>query len=272
LILDLDGNGIRTRDLSAGVLFDLHADGTKVATGWVGQGDGLLALDRNHDGVIGDGSELFGTSTASAANGAGNGAGNGGAKARDGFAALADIDGNGDGVIDRQDALFGDLRVWVDANADGVSQSGELKSLDALGIASMALGATKTSELDNGNWIGLRSSYNGVDGSVNQMADVWFRAERAAQVSAMTQALGSYAQSQAAPDASAQHLTMLGGTMPAGGQASSVSGAAGLNGNVAALTEQLRQYQSHTGLSNSASAHTDEWFRKQTVTGMLAAK
>jgi hypothetical protein len=47
---------------------------------------------------------------------------------------------------------------------------------------------------------------------------------------------------------------------------------AGLNGSVAVLTDQLRQYQANSGLSNSASAHTDEWLRKPTVTGMLAAK
>jgi hypothetical protein len=199
LILDLDGNGVRTRDVAAGVRFDLLADGHQVATGWVGQGDGLLALDRNHDGAIGDGGELFGTSTATA----------GGGKARDGFAALAGLDANGDGVVDRHDAQFGDLRVWVDANADGVSQGDELRTLDALGIASLAVGASATSELDNGNWIGLRSSYTSTDGHVGQVADVWFRAERAApastqvgtpvstQVSALAQALGGYAQAQA---------------------------------------------------------------------------
>ena len=168
--------------------------------------------------------------------------------------------------------------MWVDANADGVSQGGELKSLDALGIASMALGATKAGELDNGNWIGLRSTFTGTDGSVNQMADVWFRAERAAQVSAMAQALGNYAQTQMAPGTPVQQLTLPGATpqgtpaLALASGAGAAAGMAGLNSNVAALTEQLRQYQSHTGLSNSASAHTDEWFRKQPVPGILAAK
>jgi hypothetical protein len=262
LILDLDGNGVRTLALEAGVRFDLHADGNQVATGWVGRGDGLLALDRNHDGTINDGGELFGTSTASA-----------GGKARDGFAALADIDANGDGVVDRQDAQFGDLRVWVDANADGVSQSGELRTLDALGIASMSVGATGTSELDNGNWIGLRSSYTTTDGGVHQVADVWFRAERSTpvgtQVSALAQALGGYAQAQAAMDTAGGQLTMPALTAASAGMGAAQSA---LGGSVAALGEQIRQYQASTGLSGGAAAHADEWFRKPAPTGMLAAR
>jgi hypothetical protein len=63
LVLDLDGNGVRTLGLEAGVQFDLAASGSKRTTGWVGSGDGLLALDRNGDGAINDGSELFGSAT-----------------------------------------------------------------------------------------------------------------------------------------------------------------------------------------------------------------
>ncbi|MBK6559925.1 MAG: hypothetical protein IPG16_22950 [Comamonadaceae bacterium] len=63
LVLDLNGDGITTQSISAGTEFDLLAGGRKIHTGWVSGGDGLLVLDRNHDGVINDGSELFGEAT-----------------------------------------------------------------------------------------------------------------------------------------------------------------------------------------------------------------
>ena len=81
------------------------------------------------------------------------------------------------------------------------------------------------------------------------------------QVSALTQALGGYARAQATPDIAGGQLTM-----PAGMTASA------LGGSVAALGEQMRQYQASTGLSGGATAHTDEWFRKPAQPGMLAAK
>ncbi|MEO5935208.1 MAG: heme utilization protein, partial [Duganella sp.] len=246
---------------------------------WVGQGDGLLALDRNHDGAIDDGGELFGTSTATA----------GGGKARDGFAALAGLDANGDGVVDRKDAQFGDLRVWVDANADGVSQGAELRTLDALGIASLKVGASATSELDNGNWIGLRSSYTTTDGGVGQVADVWFRAERATpagtassqggevgtqvgtqvstQVSALAQALGGYAQAQAEQAGLPATPSLI-----AAGASGERAPASGLSGNIASLAEQMKRYDASTGLSGSVTAHATEWFRKPNDNGILAAK
>ena len=195
--------------------------------------------------------------------------------------ALAELDANGDGVVDAKDASFGDLRVWVDANADGVSQSGELRTLDALGIASMDVGATRTSELDNGNWIGLQSRYTSVDGGVHQVADVWFRAERAGpagagvgtgvgmQVSAMAQALGGYALAQATADAAGGRLTV---PALAGVAAGVAPPSSALDSSVAALGDQMRQYHASTGLSGGVGAHTDEWFRKASPVGMLAAK
>jgi hypothetical protein len=64
LILDLDGNGVQTQSIAAGVQFDIRGEGKAVHTGWVDAHDGLLALDRNGDGVINDGGELFGSATA----------------------------------------------------------------------------------------------------------------------------------------------------------------------------------------------------------------
>jgi trimeric autotransporter adhesin len=170
IILDLNGDGVRTLGINAGVKFDLFDDGAAINTGWVSSGDGLLVLDRNHDGLINDGSELFGSATRLA----------NGEKASDGYAALREYDTNGDGVIDIQDAIYGDLRIWIDSNSDGVSGAGEVKTLAELGIAKINLNAVAGSEVDNGNWLGLTSSYDTTDGATHDMADVWFRAQKQA--------------------------------------------------------------------------------------------
>jgi hypothetical protein len=168
LILDLNGDGVSTLSIKSGVRFDLFADGKAVQTGWVSNSDGLLVLDRNHDGQINDGSELFGSSTTLAD----------GTKAADGYAALAELDSIKDGVISQADAGFADLRVWVDANSDGISAAGELKSLTSLGIASINLNAQKDTATDNGNIIGLTSTYQTTDGATHAAADVWFVADK----------------------------------------------------------------------------------------------
>jgi hypothetical protein len=168
IILDLNGDGVKTQSISAGVKFDLFADGASINTGWVSSGDGLLVLDRNHDGAINDGSELFGTATTLA----------NGQKAADGYVALRELDSNSDGVINSEDAAFADLRVWVDANSDGVSEAGETRTLDSLGIASINAQAVVDLSKDNGNLVGLTSSYETTDGVTHAAADVWFVADR----------------------------------------------------------------------------------------------
>jgi hypothetical protein len=87
-----------------------------------------------------------------------------------------DIDGNG--LITRGDAGFGELRIWVDDNADGVSQADELRSLEAMGVLSLDLSASPTTSKNSGNLFGLVSSYMASDGAVREMADVWFVADR----------------------------------------------------------------------------------------------
>jgi len=77
-------------------------------------------------------------------------------------------------VIDARDAAFGSLKVWADGNSNGITDVGELKSLDSLGIKAIALDAVKTNVVDNGNLIGLMGSYTKADGSVHTAADVWF--------------------------------------------------------------------------------------------------
>jgi hypothetical protein len=186
LVLDMNGDGISTLNVADGVQFDLLATGEKVSTGWAAPTDGLLVRDVNGDGVIGSGAELFGEATVLAD----------GQKAQDGYQALAALDSNGDGSINNADEAYSSLSVWTDANSDGVSQAAELKSLEELGIASLDLNAQATSLNNNGNWVGLVSSFTTVDGATQTMADVWFKVEHgtsAMQTSSLAVSAGTLA-------------------------------------------------------------------------------
>ena len=96
IILDLDGDGVETVGVEedGSVFFDFNGDGRQSLTGWVGKDDGLLVFDRNGDGIINDGSELFGNNTARY---------NGLGKCIHGFEALAQEDSNGDGLVNHLD-------------------------------------------------------------------------------------------------------------------------------------------------------------------------
>lgn len=165
LVLDLDGDGIETTTLAAGAVFDLDANGTAERAAWVAGGDGLLVRDLDGNGLITSGAELFGSGTTLA----------NGAKALDGFAALAGLDSNGDGIINASDAAFGQLQVWVDANGDAHTDAGELRSLADLGIASLGLQAQASDLQNNGNAVGLLGSYTTTDGAAHVLADVWLQ-------------------------------------------------------------------------------------------------
>jgi hypothetical protein len=103
----------------------MNGDGIADDTGWVGKGDGFLVIDRNKDGLITDASELsFATENKAA---------------RSDLEALAALDNNGDRVLNKDDARFGELKVWVDANGNGITDAGELKTLSDLGITEISL-------------------------------------------------------------------------------------------------------------------------------------
>ncbi|MBP9714083.1 MAG: calcium-binding protein, partial [Sterolibacterium sp.] len=161
LVFDLDGDGIETVGSDqSGVFFDHAGTGVKTATGWVKSDDGFLTMDRNSDGLISSGRELFGDATPL----------NAGGTAMDGFAALAQEDSNSDGVIDSLDSNWGRLRIWRDLNQDGISQSNELSTMVDAGIASINVAAESHNvTLQNGNQIGDLGTYVRTNGVVETL-------------------------------------------------------------------------------------------------------
>jgi Ca2+-binding RTX toxin-like protein len=130
LILDINNNGTSSTGLgNSQTYFDMDGDGFKERTAWVEQGDGLLVLDRNGNGVIDNGTELFGNFTPLSS----------GNSASDGFEGLLQYDENRDGMIDHNDAAYNQLKVWMDDNANGITDTGELKTLQEAGVASVKL-------------------------------------------------------------------------------------------------------------------------------------
>ncbi len=169
------------------IRFDINADGKKIRTGWT-TNDALLVLDANLNGAIDSGSELFGenshTLNAATKNHFTN--------FQNGYQALAQYDQNQDGRIDSKDEIFGKLRLWIDANRNGVSEKNELKELTASDVKSLSLAYTKSGSQDKFfmvemNEVRLVSSFEFTDGSIGRMADIWF-ASKADETAAHTPA------------------------------------------------------------------------------------
>ena len=130
LVLAFDGEAVRFTGAAGD--FDLMGGEASVGTDWVGPETPWLALDRDGNGSIDDGRELFGSMTPLAD----------GRRAPNGFAALAALDDDGDGRITPRDASFGRLLVWRDTNQDRRSQPGELMRAEDAGLVSIELGYT----------------------------------------------------------------------------------------------------------------------------------
>lgn len=125
ILIDLDREGFRLTSATAGVEFDLDRDGSAERVAWTtaGSGDGWLGLDRNGNGRIDDGGELFGDATDQPESDEPNG-----------YRALAVYDDDGDSRISETDPIYPSLRLWIDANQDGVSQPEELVDLVSVEI------------------------------------------------------------------------------------------------------------------------------------------
>ena len=169
LVLDLGGDGLRTLSLAtSGVRFDLDANGVPEATGWIDPTEGLLVRDRNGNGRIDSGLELFGDHTLLS----------NGTRAAHGFEALAELDANRDGQIDRRDTAWGDLGLWRDSDSDGQLDAGEWLSLAAADIATLDLAYSSGTGPDaQGNELRLAGQYRRGNGERRLLADVWLASD-----------------------------------------------------------------------------------------------
>lgn len=155
IVLDLDGDGIELTSHRNGARFDITGTGNTVNSAFVAGGDAFLAIDRNGNGRIDNGTELFGDQ-----NGAANG-----------FEELRKLDSNGDGRINRLDDNFEILRLWRD-DGDGRTEDGELITLAQGGVEEIALGYRNVNQVAaGGNRIEQIASFLRNDGSRGTAAD-----------------------------------------------------------------------------------------------------
>lgn len=173
LVIDLDGDGVESAAYSRDRYFDHDANGMLESTAWVGMDDGLLVRDLNGNGEIDSGRELFGNNTRLT----------NGALAGNGFLALADLDGNQDGMVNAQDAAFSELRVWRDANGNGLTENGELLTLEQAGLTGVRTQWTASTWLD-GNGQPHRQTGTAIraDGSSANVADIWFSTDASRRI------------------------------------------------------------------------------------------
>jgi hypothetical protein len=159
LVLDLGNDGVQLSGTQDGENFDINADGQVDRTAFVRGNDAYLALDRNDNGVIDDGGELFGDQHG----------------ARNGFEELARFDDNRDGLIDRSDSVFDRLRLLYDRNNDGQVGRSEWATLAEQGIEAIDLRYQTENRVDDhrGNALAERSAYIRSNGQRGQVFDAW---------------------------------------------------------------------------------------------------
>ena len=161
ILIDLDNDGFDLSSAAGGVTFDIDADGTPDRISWTkaATGDAFLVLDRNGNGTIDDGRELFGNFTRLQS----------GEAAANGYEALAEydelgVDGNGDSLISAGDAIWPFLAVWTDHNHDGVSQRDEIQSVSSSRIVSIETKYTRSNRHDeHGNVFRFKSKASVLD-------------------------------------------------------------------------------------------------------------
>lgn len=157
IIPNLNGGAVDTVGLSASpASFDMQNNGQTVRTGWGTAGEGYLIFDPNdtdNSTAITQDSQLVG-----------------------GFGVLQSLartfDGAASGTLTASDALWNDLKMWVDTTGTGQFQQGQLMSLDQLGIASINLNGAQVNQNSNGNENLTASTFTRTDGSTGNMAGV----------------------------------------------------------------------------------------------------
>ncbi len=165
VVIDVSGNGFTLTNALNGVNFDVDGNGTAERRAWttINSDDSWLALDRNGNGSIDGGRELFGSATVQPPPPTGT--------ELNGFNALAEYDergfgGNKDGQIDNQDAIFPSLRLWRDVNHNGVSEADELKTLPDSGLRTIDLDYKESRRVDqHGNQFKYRTKVKDAQGA-----------------------------------------------------------------------------------------------------------
>jgi hypothetical protein len=164
IVLDLDGDGVELTSLvGSPVRFDVDGDGSRDQTGWAGPDDGILALDRNGNGIIDTNSEISFSADI-------------GASVSD-LEGLRAFDANANGCFDDGDAQFAEFRVWKDTNQNGISEASELLTLAEAGVKAFNLTLNLTGQSIAGatdNVIYSTTEYVRYDGTTRDVGDVFF--------------------------------------------------------------------------------------------------
>ena len=176
LILDTARDGYKLTSVANGVRFDLNADGTPELVAWTrpDSDDAFVAMDRNGNGRIDDGSELFGNHTPVYAD-------RSDVTTSNGFEALKFVETSSYGqserneVIDARDAAFGRLLLWRDVNHNGISEPEELQSVAQAGVLAFETDYKNRKRVDeHGNEFRQRGTIVWQDGN-DHMFDIWLR-------------------------------------------------------------------------------------------------
>ncbi len=200
LVLDLGDDGLDLMALDrSNTSFDVDANGNAKTVGWIGGKEGILVFDKNANGVVDDASEWFGQKFAASGTPPAN---------QDGFKALATLANAGATSFSATTSkinpatgkrYFDELQVWIDADQDGKTDAGELRTLASLGITSIDLNPQAFNRNDDGNVILSTAGYTTADGKRHTINDVGLATELTAikdevrPVSAAALAFAEYA-------------------------------------------------------------------------------
>jgi hypothetical protein len=155
--MGLDGDRVKLSPLDGSTTrFDFGGDGFAELTGWIGPRVGLLEWDRNGNGRIDNGSELFGSTV------------------EDDFSALARQGGHRDGRIDASNAILANLRVWRDVNGNGLTEAGELLTTEQAGSWAIDLAKTPSGADNAGNRVDYTGTFTRTDGRTEVSAAISF--------------------------------------------------------------------------------------------------